>query len=51
MISAAFSNRGSDTAVSDALTDLGLDLRSSFNHAADERFSDISWSLRSRLVL
>ena len=41
MSSPAFSNRPSDTAVSDALTDLALDLRWSFNHSADQLWERI----------
>ena len=47
MSSPAF-NRASDTAVSDALTDLALDLRWSFNHSADqlwERLDPELWDL------
>jgi starch phosphorylase len=36
MSSPAYSSRRSDSAISDALTDLALDLRWSFNHSADE---------------
>ena len=36
MSSPAFSNRPSESAISDALTDLALDLRWSFNHSADQ---------------
>ncbi len=36
MSSPAYGNRPSDAAISDALTDLALDLRWSFNHSADE---------------
>jgi len=47
MSSPAF-NRSSDTAVSDALSDLALDLRWSFNHSADqlwERLDPELWDL------
>jgi len=36
MSGAASSNRLSDRVISDALTDLALDLRWSFNHSADQ---------------
>jgi starch phosphorylase len=36
MSSPAYGNRPSDAATSDALTDLALDLRWSYNHAADK---------------
>jgi glycogen phosphorylase len=48
MSSPASSNRPSDAAVSDALTDLALDLRWSFNHSADqlwERLDPELWEL------
>src|ERR1700758_5214511 len=48
MSSPAHSNRPSDSAFSDALTDLALDLRWSFNHAADqlwERLDPELWEL------
>ena len=48
MSSPAYSNRPSDTAISDALTDLALDLRWSFNHSADqlwERLDPELWDL------
>ena len=48
MSSAASSNRPSATAVSDALTELALDLRWSFNHSADqlwERIDPELWGL------
>jgi starch phosphorylase len=48
MTSPAFSNRPADSAVSDALNDLALDLRWSFNHAADqvwERLDPELWGL------
>ncbi len=41
MSSPAFSHRPLDTDVSDALTDLALDLRWSFNHSADELWERI----------
>jgi len=48
MSSPASSNRPSDAAVSEALTDLALDLRWSFNHSADqlwERIDPELWEL------
>jgi len=48
MSSPAHSTRPSDTAISDALTDLALDLRWSFNHSADqlwERLDPELWDL------
>jgi starch phosphorylase len=48
MSSPAFSNRPSDTAVSEILTELALDLRWSFNHSADqlwERIDPELWDL------
>jgi glycogen phosphorylase len=48
MSSAASSDRPSATAVSDALTELALDLRWSFNHSADqlwERIDPELWEL------
>jgi glycogen phosphorylase len=48
MSSPASSNRPSDATVSDALTDLALDLRWSFNHSADqlwERIDPELWEL------
>lgn len=48
MSSPAYSNRPSDAAVSDVLTDLALDLRWSFNHSADrlwERLDPELWEL------
>jgi glycogen phosphorylase len=41
MSSPAFSNRPSDAAVTDALTDLALDLRWSYNHSADQLWERI----------
>ncbi len=48
MSSAAYGNRPSDPSISDALTDLALDLRWSFNHSADqlwERLDPELWEL------
>src|SRR5579862_3963273 len=48
MSSPAYGNRLSDAAISDALTDLALDLRWSFNHSADqlwERIDPELWEL------
>ena len=48
MSSPAFSNRPSDAVISEALTDLALDLRWSFNHSADqlwERLDPELWEL------
>ena len=48
MSSPAYSNRPSETAISEALTDLALDLRWSFNHSADklwERLDPELWDL------
>ena len=48
MSSAAYSNRLSEKAISDALSDLALDLRWSFNHSADqlwERLDPDLWEL------
>lgn len=48
MSSPASSNRPSDTAVSDSLTDLALDLRWSFNHSADQIWQHVDpelWEL------
>ncbi len=48
MSGAAYSNRLSEKAISDALSDLALDLRWSFNHAADqlwERLDPDLWEL------
>ncbi len=48
MSSPAHSNRPSDAAISEALTDLALDLRWSFNHSADqlwERIDPELWEL------
>src|ERR1700691_5853276 len=48
MSTAAFSNRFSEKAISDALSDLALDLRWSFNHSADklwERLDPDLWDL------
>jgi len=48
MSSPASSNRPSDTAVSDALSDLALDLRWSFNHSADQLWEQLDpelWEL------
>ncbi len=48
MSSAPIGGRPLDTAVSDALTDLALDLRWSFNHSADElweQFDPELWEL------
>ena len=48
MSGAASSNRLSDRVISDALTDLALDLRWSFNHSADqvwERLDPDLWEL------
>jgi glycogen phosphorylase len=48
MSSPAYSDRRSDAAISDALTDLALDLRWSFNHSADqlwERLDAELWEL------
>lgn len=48
MSSPAYSNRPTDKAISDALTDLALDLRWSFNHSADrlwERLDPELWEL------
>ncbi len=41
MSTPAFGNRPSDAAVKDALTDLALDLRWSFNHSADRLWERI----------
>jgi glycogen phosphorylase len=48
MSTPAFSNRPSETAILDALTELALDLRWSFNHSADklwERLDPDLWDL------
>jgi starch phosphorylase len=48
MSTPAFSNRPSETATLDALTELALDLRWSFNHSADklwERLDPDLWDL------
>lgn len=48
MSSPAASNRPSDTAISDALTDLALDLRWSFNHSTDRLWQQLDpelWEL------
>src|SRR5271157_3804415 len=48
MSSPAYSNRPSDAATLDALTELALDLRWSFNHSADklwERLDSELWEL------
>ena len=48
MSSPAYGNRPPDAATSDALTDLALDLRWSFNHSADklwERLDPELWDL------
>ena len=48
MSSPAYSNRPSDTAISEALTELALDMRWSFNHSADklwERLDSELWDL------
>ena len=48
MSSPSYSNRSSETATSDALTELALDLRWSFNHSADklwERLAPELWDL------
>src|SRR5579862_8200781 len=48
MSSPAYGNRLSDAAISDALTDLALDLRWSFNHSADQLWKRIDpdlWEL------
>ena len=48
MSSPAYSNRPSETAISEALTELALDMRWSFNHSADklwERLDSELWDL------
>ena len=48
MSSTAYGNRLSEKAISDALTDLALDLRWSFNHSADQLWARLDpdlWDL------
>ena len=46
MSSPASVDRGPDVSISDALTDLALDLRWSFNHSADELWEQFDPELR-----
>jgi starch phosphorylase len=46
MSSPAYGNRPSDTAILDALTDLALDLRWSFNHSAGQVWERLDAELR-----